>query len=103
LLLAVFAVVFAVLGLTPSLTWIPELPLLGAAAVIPVAVLGLAGYRAGWRSASLAGAIGGIAYFVYSKPIVNVAVGLLLGTVGGALIGVAGARWAPRRRRPKPD
>jgi hypothetical protein len=106
LLLAGFAVVFAVLGLTPSLAWIPELPLLGAGALIPVAILAVAGYRAGWRAASLAGAIGGaaggIAYVVYGKAIVNVAVGILLGTVGGALIGAASARWARRRDGSKP-
>jgi hypothetical protein len=105
-LLAVFAVVFAVLGLTPSLAWIPELPLLGAAALIPLAILAVAGYRAGWRAASLAGAIGGaaggIAYVVYGKSMVNVAVGLVSGTVGGALIGAASGRWALRRGRSKP-
>jgi hypothetical protein len=42
-ILASCAVVFAVLGLTPALSWIPEVPLLAAAVVIPVAILGWTG------------------------------------------------------------
>ena len=39
LVLAAFAMTFGVLGLTPSLAWIPEVPLLVVGAVVPVLVL----------------------------------------------------------------
>jgi hypothetical protein len=60
LILSTGAIVFAVLGLSPGLQWIPELPLLSAGAVFPVVVCGLIGIRAaragrGWRSGALAG------------------------------------------------
>src|ERR1700704_3874681 len=66
--MAVVAVVFAVVGLSPSLTWVPEIPLLAAAFLLPVAIIGVAGFRAGARTrgvpsgtlaGGLAGAIGG--------------------------------------------
>ena len=70
LLLAAFAILFGVLGLTPSLRWIPEVPLLIAGAVGPVLILAAAGWRAGSRShlarvgtlaGGFAGTIGGLA------------------------------------------
>src|SRR6202171_4828908 len=78
--LAAFAIVFAILGLTPSLSWIPEIPLLAIAGVVPIALLTVTGYRA-WKSfrrtlmAAIAGATaggiggcaGGVAYVGYGK------------------------------------
>ena len=100
LVLAVFAIVFGILGLTPSLAWIPEVLLLGAGALVPLLVLGIAGSRAGSRSGQAAsgllagvvaggisGIAGGLCYVAYGKPVLNVIVGLLAGTAGGAVIG----------------
>jgi hypothetical protein len=102
--LAVCVAVLAFLGLNPSLAWIPEVPLLGAAVLVPLTVLGLAGYRAGKRSGyiiagalasgmagAIGGGVGGLAYVLFGKPVLNVAVGLLLGAVGGAIVGAVGA------------
>ena len=101
---AVVSMLFAVIGLSPSLTWVPELPLIAAAVLIPMAIIGVAGFRAGaqtrlvWAGAlagSLGGAIGGLvggfAYVFFGKPTLNVAVGLVAGALGGAAIGTAGA------------
>jgi hypothetical protein len=94
-------VVLAVLGLSPSLAWIPEVPLVATAVVVPGFVLGLTGYRATQRdprllagaiAAGLAGAIGGgvggVAYVVFGKPLLNVPVGVVVGLIGGATIGL---------------
>jgi hypothetical protein len=110
LLLAVFAVVFGILGLTTSLAWIPEVPLLLAGVVVPVLVLTAAGSRAASRSGrtvsglvagAVAGAMGGIAgglcYVAYGKPALNVAVALIAGTTGGAVIGVLAGRFGRER------
>jgi hypothetical protein len=37
---------------------------------------------------------------VFGKPLANIAVGLLLGALGGALVGTVGARFACRWDRP---
>ena len=108
--LAAFAVLFAILGLTPSLSWIPEIPLLTIAGLVPIALLVLTGYRA-WKSlrmilmAAIAGATaggiggfaGGVAYVVYGKPALNVVVGTIVGVAAGAALGAAGAMVAARK------
>ncbi len=109
LLLALFAVVFAILGLTPSLSWIPEVPLLAAAVIIPAAILLVTGHRAyamtldvvaAMRAGSLAGGLGGltggVSYVVAGKSAVNVVAGLLAGVFGGGFLGWAGAMVARR-------
>ena len=109
--LAVCVAVLAVLSLTPSLSWLPEAPLLGAALLLPVSAFALAGYRAGKRSrriaagtlagvvaGTIAGGAGGLSYVFFGKPVLNVAVGLVLGSVTGALVGTAAA-WVGRPGR----
>ena len=109
LLLALFAVVFAILGLTPSLSWIPEVSLLAVAVIVPVAILLVTGHRAYARTlnvvasmlaGSLAGALGGltggVSYVVAGKSAVNVVAGLLAGVVGGGFLGCIGAMVARR-------
>ena len=109
-ILGVLAVVFAVLGLTPSLTWIPEAPLLLIAAVLPAAILLVTGYRtyratrdsiSGLVSGAMAGALGGIAggaaYVVYGKSAFNLVTGLLAGAIAGGFFGQIGAVGAQRR------
>jgi hypothetical protein len=103
-ILSLWAIALAVLGLTPALSWVPEAPLLGAAIVVPVAILVWTGLRsatrsgrlvAGLFSGALAGAIGGcvggIAYLIAGKPALNIAVGLLGGALTGGALGFTGA------------
>jgi hypothetical protein len=104
-------VVFAILGLTPSLRWIPEIPLLLVAGLVPIAILAVAGYRAagatgqilpGMLSGAVAGAIGGVvggvAFVVYGKSPFNIPTGLITGLVGGTAWGALGAATARMRR-----
>jgi hypothetical protein len=108
--LAICVVVLAILGLTPSLAWIPEVPLLAAGILIPLTAFALAGYRAGARSGrtaagalaggltgAVAGTLGGLMYVAFGKPALNVAVGLVLGTAGGAMVGSIAALVRLRR------
>src|ERR1700716_1137863 len=108
--LAALAILFAIVGLTPSLSWVPEVPLLTIAGVIPIAVLTVTGYRA-WKSSgsipmgamggATAGAIGGfaggVAYVVFGKPIFNVVAGTIVGVAAGAVLGSIGALVAAKR------
>jgi hypothetical protein len=107
--LAVCVVVLAILGLTPSLSWIPEVPLVGTAILLPVAAYGLTGFWQGRRSGrvvagavagavagSISGAVGGLSYVLFGKSPVNVVVGLVLGAAVGAAVGAVGA-WLGRR------
>lgn len=95
------------------MSWIPEVSLIGAAILLPFAAFGLTGYRASKRSGrSLAGAlasglagaisggVGGVSYVLFGKPALNVAVGLLLGTASGAVVGGAAALVSRRASRP---
>lgn len=103
-ILSLCAVALAVLGLTPTLSWIPEVPLIGAAIVLPVALLIWTGFRAAARSGRLVagpvtgvltgavgGCVGGTAYLLADKPALNIAVGLLAGALAGAAFGFTGA------------
>ena len=109
-ILAACAVVFAILGLTPSLSSIPEIPLLLAAGLAPIVILTVAGYRAakrtgqvllGLRAGAVAGAIGGAAgglvYVVYGKAVLNIPIGLVVGLAGGLVLGALGAVAARQR------
>jgi hypothetical protein len=114
LLLAVGAVIFGVLGLTPSLAWIPEVPLLAAGAAVPLVLLAFAGRRVGTRTGvagalvagAVAGAIGGLAggisYVLYGKSPINVAAGLVAGALGGAAIAGICALLSRLSKRPTP-
>jgi predicted Na+-dependent transporter len=97
----------AILGLTPSFAWIPEVLLIAVAILLPIATYGLTGYRAGKRTGrsaagaiaggvagGISGAAGGLSYVAFGKPILNVAVGLVVGTVGGAIVGALAAAKA---------
>jgi hypothetical protein len=108
--LAVFAILFSILGLTPSLSRIPELPLLTIAALVPIALLLVTGYRArkrfgsilmgaiaGATAGGIGGCAGGVAYVVFGKPVFNVVAGTIVGIAAGAALGAAGALVASRR------
>lgn len=108
--LAACVMVLAFLGLAPGMSWIPEVPLLGVALLLPLAGYGLTGYRTGKRSGrvlagsiagsvagAISGVVGGVSYVIFGKSVLNVAVGLLLGAVGGAIVGAAAARLSQRR------
>ncbi|GAC1511337.1 MAG: hypothetical protein NVS1B3_14410 [Candidatus Dormibacteraceae bacterium] len=109
-ILAAFAILFAILGLTPSLAWIPELPLLAIAGAVPIVLLTVTGYRAsqgsgmilmgaiaGATAGGIGGFAGGAAYVVYGKPALNVLVGTIAGAVAGVVLGAGGA-WVAARR-----
>jgi hypothetical protein len=112
--LAALAILFAILGLTPSLSWIPEVPLLTIAGVMPIAVLTVTGYRA-WKSSGLilmsaiaggtaggiGGCAGGVAYVLFGKPAVNVVAGTIVGVVAGVALAAVGALVAAKRIRRK--
>jgi hypothetical protein len=110
--MAVVAILFAIVGLSPSLTWVPEVPLLAAAVLLPVAIIAVTGFRAGVRSmrvpagtlaGALAGAIGGcvggVSYVVFGKPALNIAGGLVAGAMAGSAIGTIGALFSRRPDR----
>lgn len=101
LVLAPCVVVLAILGLTPSLAWIPEVPLLGAAVVVPLLAIAVAGFRAGARSrraisglqagalvGAIGGLVGGLCYLAFGKPALDLPVGLLAGAGAGAAVGL---------------
>src|SRR6266550_7441499 len=100
IVLSIAVILLAILGLTPSLRWIPEVPLIAVAIAAPVAGYALTGYVAGRRSGRLAagalagavaggisGTVGGIAYVVFGKALLNIVVGLLLGVIAGGILG----------------
>jgi hypothetical protein len=106
--LAVCVVVLAILGLTPSLSWIPEVPLIGTAILLPIVAYVLTGFWQGRRSGrllagavagavagSISGAAGGLSYVLFGKSPINVLVGLVLGAAGGTAAGAVGA-WLGR-------
>jgi hypothetical protein len=108
--LAAAVVVLAVVGLTPSFSWIPEVPFLLVATLIPLLAFGFAGYRsasashramdgmiAGAVAGLLSGAIGGLSYVAFGKPLLNAFVGPILGAVGGSVVGGVTALIALRR------
>jgi hypothetical protein len=110
--MSVASILFALVGLSPSLTWVPEVPLLAAAVLLPIAIFGIAGFRAAARTrvvaagalaGSLAGAIGGfvggVSYVFFGKSALNIAVGLVAGAVAGAAIGTVGALLSRRTAR----
>jgi hypothetical protein len=102
--LAVCAVILAVAGLAPGLSWLPEWLVIGAAIVVPVSILGWTGYRvalesgrlfpgllSGALAGAIAGCVGGVAYLLFGKPALNIPLGLLAGAIGGGVVGFAGA------------
>jgi hypothetical protein len=135
LVLGAFVVVVGVLGLGPTVSWLPEAPLVTVAIAVPVIGLALTGFRgfrraghlsAGILAGTLAGAITGVVAglallaldqvfidtvskqpdkvinfptsgystmrdYLLAHDLPTVAVGLVLGAVGGALLGLAGA------------
>ncbi|HEV2009452.1 MAG TPA: hypothetical protein VGS17_00290 [Candidatus Limnocylindria bacterium] len=108
--LAACVVVLADVGLTPTFSWVPEVPLVLIALAVPIAAFSIAGMRAGtrsrtWVAGALAGAItgtiggaaGGLAYVAFGKPLLNIAVGTVAGALGGAIVG-AGSAWSTLRR-----
>lgn len=115
LILGICAVLLAIIGLAPSFSWVPEALLLGVAIIVPIAILARAGSRAaakanGWPAGALAGAVsgsigglvGGAAYVFFGKPALNLVVGLVLGSIGGAGVGAMAAITTRFSRRSRP-
>jgi hypothetical protein len=108
--LALGVVVLAVVGLTPSFSWVPEAPFLLVATLVPLLGFAFAGYRSASVShrvldgviasavaGLLSGAIGGLSYVAFGKPLLNMIVGPVIGAVGGAVVGSIAAFLALRR------
>ena len=88
IVLAVFAIWFGILGLTPSLSWIPEVVLLTVAGIVPIALLTVTGYMtfktsrmilagaiAGATAGGIGGFAGGVTYVIFGKSAFNVVAG----------------------------
>lgn len=110
-MLSVFVVLLAFVGLTPALSWVPEVPLLAVSVLIPLVGYAITGYRGGRRSgrvtsgaiaSAVAGAVsglaGGLAFVFYDKPLLNIPVGTALGCIAGAVWGAAGAVLSVRAK-----
>jgi hypothetical protein len=102
--LSAFVVLLAFVGLTPALSWVPEVPLLAVSVLVPLVGYAITGYHAGRRSgrvrggviaSTVAGAVsgfaGGLSFVLYDKPFLNIPVGIALGCIAGAVWGAAGA------------
>jgi hypothetical protein len=112
LILGFIVVALGVAGLSPSFSWVPEVPLLAAFVVVPSLIIGVAGYRAGGRAGRVApgafagaiagaigGCVGGLTYVAFGKPVLNVVLGAAAGVVGGTIVGAVGARLGTRREQ----
>jgi hypothetical protein len=99
-------VVFAVVGLGPWFTWVPDEVLIIAVAAVGVIDLARAGARGrrltGWirdgaTAAALAGAIAGVAagmcFVLFGNGIENLVVLPLIGAVSGIGVGTIAAWW----------
>jgi hypothetical protein len=111
-ILGVVVLALGVAGLSPSLTWIPEVPLLTAFVLVPALIIGVAGYRAGGQkgritsgaaagavAGAIGGCVGGLTYVAFGKPALNLPLGFAAGAIGGAIFGAIGARLITRRER----
>jgi hypothetical protein len=115
-ILGVTGIVFGVLGLSPSFSWIPEALLLAAFVLVYVGIAGAIGGRAGMHSGrvmagtlagliagAIAGCAGGLTYVAFGKPVLNVVIGTIGGALAGGIAGMAGAvldlRRQPAQRR----
>ena len=104
--LAFTVVAFAVVGLGPWFTWVPDVAFVAAAGAVGVISLATTGARArgvtssvreGANAAALAGAIGGLAagicYVAFGRGLANLVILPTIGAVGGAIVGTAAAWW----------
>lgn len=112
LMLAGFSVAFAVVGLSPGFSWVPEALLLGAAVFVPAVVLAWTGWRAARRANGIAtaafvtatagligGGVAGTMYVLYGKSPLNVPIGLAAGAIAGSFVGGLTAALALRLGR----
>jgi len=102
--LSVFVVALAFVGLSPALSWLPEVPLLGVSVLIPLVGYAVTGYRAGRRSGRVASGViasavagvvsgfaAGLSFVLFDKPLLNIPVAMALGCIAGAVWGAVGA------------
>jgi hypothetical protein len=99
-------VVLAAIGLAPSFSWVPEVPLLALVTLLPLGVFGLTGFQVGLRSrrmfggllagavvGAISGGAGGLSYVLFGRPLLNIAVG------SAAQSRVSTGRWGHERPR----
>jgi hypothetical protein len=109
-ILGVVAIVFGVLGLSPSFIWIPEALVIAAFVLVFIGIAGAIGGRAGMHSGrvmagtlagliagAVAGCVGGFTYVAFGKPVLNVLIGGIGGGLVGGIAGMVGAVLDLRR------
>ena len=112
IVLSAFVILFAFLGLSPELSWLPEVPLLVASIVVPLVGYSVSGFLAARHSrrtgdgvvaGALAGIVsgltGGLCFVLFGKSPLNVPVGVVLGCTAGGVWGAVGAIVSARSRR----
>jgi hypothetical protein len=110
--LSAFVVLLGFVGLTPELSWVPEVPLLAVSVLVPLLGYAATGFRAERRSrrirsgalaSAVAGVVsglaGGLTFVLFGKSLLNVPVGIALGCVAGAVWGTVGAIMSARSRK----
>ena len=111
-MLSAFVVLLGFVGLTPELSWVPEVPLLAVSVLVPLVGYGVTGFQAERRSGRIrsavfasavagvvSGLVGGLTFVLFGKSPLNVPVGIALGCVAGAVWGAAGAVLSARSRK----
>src|SRR5438093_12120088 len=92
LVLSTFVALLAFIGLTPELSWVPEVPLLAVSVLVPHVAYAVTGFRAERRSGRIGSAVvasvvaggvsglaGGLSFVLFSKSLLNVPVVLVPG------------------------
>jgi len=110
--LSAFVALLAFIGLTPELSWVPEVPLLAVSVLVPPVAYAVTGFRAERRSRSIgnsvvasavagvvSGLAGGLSFVLFGKSLLNVPIGLVLGCLAGAVWGAVGAIVSARSRK----
>jgi len=91
---------------------VPEIPLLAVSVLVPLVGYAVTGVRAERRSGRIRSAVfasavagvvsglaGGLTFVLFGKSLLNVPVGITLGSLAGAMWGAAGAVLSARSRK----